>query len=108
MGVPMPDILKKIGIILITGIIFSVIGILFRKWLTKNGIAQDRIWDIVTFSFFIAVVYQVWFQGLSWKWVAVVELAGVTLGVNRMDFWYAANRGDWWWKKEKMNKYLEK
>jgi hypothetical protein len=94
----MPDLLKQILIILLTGAFFSVVGISFRKFLTKKGIAQDRVWDIVALSFFIALIYQVWFQELSWKWLVILGLAGVILGANRMDFWYAANRDDWWWK----------
>jgi len=100
----MSDILEKIAIFLFTGVFFSVVGIFFRKWLFKNGIAQERIWDIFIFSFIVALVDGIWFQNLSWKWLVVIELTGITIGLNRMDIWYSAKFGKWWWKKDNLEK----
>ncbi|HNO95747.1 MAG TPA: hypothetical protein PKJ84_16325 [Anaerolineales bacterium] len=96
----MVHIIVQIEIVIFTGILFSAIGIWCRKILVRNGVAQDRLWDIILYAFMLVAIAQIWFPSLSWKWVALIELAGVVFGANRMDVWYASNKGKFWWKKD--------
>jgi glucan phosphoethanolaminetransferase (alkaline phosphatase superfamily) len=80
-------ILTSLGI----GMLFSVPGILLGYWLKKKNIAPNRSLLTIIFCVVLTFVKRIWIPDLALHWFALVLLTGSTLGVYRMDFYWAAS-----------------
>jgi len=96
MATPTSLILNTLAI----GLIFTIPGVLFERWLVTNGVVRDRTRDMIIVVFSIVFIRQMWYPSLSWWYFALFLLLGMTLGVNRADLWTTMRRGRWWWKSE--------
>lgn len=77
---------------LVIGIFFSVPGILFGYWLKRKNIAPNRWLLTIVFCVILAFVIRIWLPGLSYFWFGLILVAGSTLGLYRMDIYWAASR----------------
>jgi hypothetical protein len=71
------------------GISFSVPGILLGYWLKKNHIAPNRSWLSIIYCVVLVFIKHIWLPDLSFHWLALILLAGSTLGIYRMDIYWA-------------------
>lgn len=100
----MEDVIKLSIIILFTGIISSIPGLLFGFWLAKNGFARQSIIPTFVVAICLALVKQIWYGNLSWWYFGILTLLATTIGINRADLWLTFKKGRWWWKLENNNK----
>lgn len=78
-------ILISLGI----GILFSIPGILLGYWLKKKNIAPNRSWSSIIHCLILTFVTRIWLPDAPFFWFAFFLLAGSTLGVYRMDIYWA-------------------
>jgi hypothetical protein len=86
---------------LIMGILLSVPGVLFERWLVTRGIVRDNTRSVFVVVFCTVYIKQIWFETISWWYFIPFILLSVTLGVNRADLWTTSKKGKWWWKSDK-------
>jgi hypothetical protein len=75
------------------GILFAIPGILFGFWLRKLDIAPNRYYLVIPFSVFFVFIKRIWFSELSIAWFALILITATTLGIYRMDLYWATRQG---------------
>jgi hypothetical protein len=90
--------------IILSGIIFSVIGVLAERLFMRYGLTRGATVWVVAGCFFLAFVKQLvnTNQGYSLFWFAASILISISL--NRDDIISSVRKGPWWWKAEHTNK----
>jgi hypothetical protein len=78
-------ILTSLGI----GILFSLPSIILGYWLKKKNIAPNRSLLTIIFCIVLTFVKRILTPDLAFHWFALILLIGSTLGVYRMDFYWA-------------------
>lgn len=77
---------------LVIGTLFSIPGILFGYWLKRKNIAPNRWLLTIVFCVILVFVKRIWLPNLSFYWFGLILVAGSTLGLYRMDIYWAASR----------------
>lgn len=72
--------------------IFSVPGILLGYWLNKKGIAPNRSLLSILYCLCLTFVQRIWLPAAPFWGLAFFLLAGSTLGVYRMDFYWNSSQ----------------
>jgi hypothetical protein len=85
----MLDILTSILVSIGTGVLFAIPGIVLGFWLKKSGVAPNRSWLSLLFCVVLAFIQQFWLSSLAYGWLALISIIGSTLGVYRMDIYWA-------------------
>lgn len=80
--------LTSIGI----GTLFAIPGIILGYWLKKAGIAPNRAWLSLIVCVALALIRQFGVPSLTYGWLALISIAGSTLGIYRMDIYEAATQ----------------
>lgn len=80
--------LVSIGI----GILFALPGISLGIILKKYQIAPNRLWGVLMLSIIFVFIKRIWFTDLSYNWFSFILILGTTVGVYRMDIYWALNK----------------
>ena len=86
----MIDVIASILTSIILGFVFAIPSIFLGYWLQKIGKAPNRAWLSIFFCIVLSFIKQIWLSELSWGWFALLVIAGSTLGIYRMDFYWAS------------------
>ena len=73
------------------GILFSIPGILLGYWLKKTNRAPNRSWLTIIFCIVLTFIKRIWLTDSSYYGLALILLAGSTLGVYQMDIYWATS-----------------
>ena len=74
------------------GIFFAIPAIVLGFWLERVHSMTNRFWLSMLFSIVLVFVKQIWLPELSYYWLALIVIAGSTVGVYRMDIYWAVNQ----------------
>ena len=88
----MIELLQFTLITLTIAMLFSVPGILLGYWLKKKQLAPNRSLLTIIFCVVLVFVQRIWLPNLPFYWLALVLLVGSTLGVYRMDLYWATSK----------------
>jgi hypothetical protein len=80
------SILISIGV----GFLLAIPALILGYWLGKTGKAPNRSWASLFFCVVMSLVNQFLFPGTPFRWFALIAIAGSTLGVYRMDMYWAS------------------
>jgi hypothetical protein len=80
------SILISIGV----GFLLAIPALILGYWLGKTGKAPNRSWASLFFCVVMSLVNQFLFTGAPFKWFVLLTIAGSTLGVYRMDMYWAS------------------
>ena len=83
-------ILTSIGM----GVLFALPGFAFGLLLEKYKIASNRASEVLAFSVFFVFVKRIWYANVSYVWLAVILLLGITVGLYGMEIYWAMNNKD--------------
>ena len=78
---------------IIIGISFALPGIILGYWLKRTGKAPNRGWLSLIFCLILVFVKRIWFPELSYLLLGVILILGSTIGVYRMDIYWASGKG---------------
>ena len=73
------------------GLLFSIPSVVLGFWLERSNIAPNRFWLSLLFCIVLVFVKRIWFPDLSYYWLALIVIMGSTIGVYRMDIYWAIN-----------------
>jgi hypothetical protein len=76
----------------VLGALFAIPGIILGFWLKRTQLAPNRSWLSLTLCIVLAVIQQFWLPNLTYFWLALISVVGSTLGVYRMDIYWAINQ----------------
>jgi hypothetical protein len=77
---------------IIIGGLFAIPGIILGYELEKSHKAPNRGWLSLIFCMVLVFIKRIWFPDLSYYLLAIILILGSTLGVYRMDIYWAINR----------------
>jgi hypothetical protein len=84
--------IEKIHFVLVTllvGVLLSVPGVLFGSWLKKKNIAPNRWLLTIIFCMVLVFAKRIWLPNLSYYWFSLILIVGSTVGLYRMDIYWA-------------------
>ena len=90
----MADIIASSLISIGVGVLLALPALALGYWLQKTGRAPNRSWFSLFFCLVFAFIKQIWLPGLSYSWLALILIAGSTLGVYRMDIYWASKNAN--------------
>lgn len=76
------------------GILFSIPGVLLGYWLKNKNLAPNRSLLTIIFCVVLTFIKRIWMPDLAIHWFALILLTGSTLGVYRMDMYWAKKSQD--------------
>ena len=88
----MIDLTWFVVITLVIGLLYSVPGVLLGYWLEKKYVAPNRSFISISFCVVLVFIQRIWLPNVSFHWLALVLLTGSTLGVYRMDIYWAISK----------------
>jgi hypothetical protein len=71
------------------GILFSIPALVLGHWLKKVHDIPNRFLLSLLFCVVLVFVKRIWLPDLSYYWLALIIVAGSTVGVYRMDIYWA-------------------
>ena len=74
------------------GLLFALPGICVGIVLERYKIAPNRLWMVLVTSVLFVFIKRIWFENLSYSWFALILIAGTTIGIYRMDIYWAIKR----------------
>ena len=74
---------------LVIGLLFSIPGVTLGYWLKTKNMAPNRSLLTVIFCVVLTFAKRIWVPDLPFHWFALVLLLGSTLGIYRMDLYWA-------------------
>jgi hypothetical protein len=80
------SIIVSVGI----GFLLSIPALILGFWLGKTGKVPNRSLASLFFCVAMSLVNQFLFTGVPFKWLALIAIAGSTLGVYRMDMYWVS------------------
>ena len=83
---------------LLIGFVFALPGILWNRWLVKEGIVRDSTGPLLVLVFGLVLIREIWYKDISWWYFVLAIIPVITLGIHGPDMWTTMNRGRWWWK----------
>ena len=86
----MKETIVSILISISVGILLAIPALILGYWLGKTGKAPNRSLASLFFCIAMSLVNQFLFTGTPFKWLALIAIAGSTLGVYRMDMYWAS------------------
>jgi uncharacterized membrane protein len=74
------------------GALLAIPAIALGYWLEKCHAAPNRSWLSLLFCIAMMLIKGIWFPSVPYLVVAVIAILGSTLGVYRMDIYWAIKR----------------
>ena len=86
----MTEIIVSILISIGVATFLAIPALTLGYWLGKTGKAPNRSLASLLFCIVMSLVNQFLFTGAPFRWFALIAVAGSTLGVYRMDMYWAS------------------
>lgn len=74
------------------GILFAIPATILGYWLEKSEVAPNRFWLSLIFCIVSVLIKRIWFPDISYYIFGSMIILGSTLGVYRMDIYWAVRQ----------------
>ena len=82
------SLLVSVGV----GTVLSIPALILGYWLKKTGKAPNRSRLSLLLCIVLTFIKEIWMPGLSYGWFAFLLISGSTLGIYRMDWYWASKK----------------